>query len=110
MTKKNMQVENEATLSNKRIALLGGSSGIGLAVAQQVVEQGPHPVIASSNAERVQKAVASVNTPEKQRSSLQRRIIELPGTRKLATDERILALFGRVYEVKSYRHRRFNCG
>ena len=60
MTKKNMQVENEATLSNKRIALLGGSSGIGLAVAQQVVKQGAHPVIASSNAERVQKAVASV--------------------------------------------------
>ena len=55
MTKKNMQVENEATLSNKRIALLGGSSGIGLAVAQQVVEQGAQPVIASSNAERVQK-------------------------------------------------------
>ena len=60
MTKKNMQVENEATLSNKRIALLGGSSGIGLAVAQQVAEQGAQPVIASSNAERVQKAVASV--------------------------------------------------
>ena len=60
MTKKNMKVENEANLSNKRIALLGGSSGIGLAVAQQVVEQGAHPIIASSNGERVQKAVASV--------------------------------------------------
>ena len=58
MTKKNMQVEDEATLSNKRIALLGGSSGIGLAVAQQVVEQGAQPVIASSNAERVQKAAS----------------------------------------------------
>ena len=32
MTKKNMQVENEASLSNQRIALLGGASGIGLAV------------------------------------------------------------------------------
>ena len=31
MTKKNIQIENEATLSNKRIVLLGGSSGIGLA-------------------------------------------------------------------------------
>jgi NAD(P)-dependent dehydrogenase (short-subunit alcohol dehydrogenase family) len=60
MTKNNMQYENEATLLNKRIALLGGSSGIGLAVAQQVVEQGAHPIIASSNAERVQKAVATV--------------------------------------------------
>ena len=60
MTKNNMQYENEATLLNKRIALLGGSSGIGLAVAQQVVEQGAHPIIASSNAERVQNAVATV--------------------------------------------------
>ena len=60
MTKKNMQIENEATLSNKRIVLLGGSSGIGLAVAQQVVEQGAYPVIASSNAERVKKAIATV--------------------------------------------------
>ena len=60
MTKKNMQDENEATLSDKRIALLGGSSGIGLAVAQHVVEQGAHPIIASSKAERVQKAVATV--------------------------------------------------
>jgi NAD(P)-dependent dehydrogenase (short-subunit alcohol dehydrogenase family) len=60
MTKKDTQTENEATLANKRIVLLGGSSGIGLAVAQQVVEQGAHPVIVSSNAERVQKAVASV--------------------------------------------------
>ena len=60
MTKKNMQIENGATLWNKRIAPLGGSSGIGLAVEQQVVDQRARPVIASSNTERIQKAVASV--------------------------------------------------
>src|SRR5271170_472025 len=54
------QVENESTLMNKRIVLLGGSSGIGLAVAQQVVAQGAHAVIASSNQARVQEAAASL--------------------------------------------------
>ena len=44
-------------LQNKRVVILGGSSGIGLAVAEQVASQGAEIVIASSNAERVQKAV-----------------------------------------------------
>ena len=42
---------------NKRVVILGGSSGIGLAVAEQAASQGAKIVIASSNAERVQKAV-----------------------------------------------------
>ncbi len=44
-------------LHNKRVVILGGSSGIGLAVAKQAASQGAELVIASSNAERVQKAV-----------------------------------------------------
>ncbi len=36
--------------------MLGGSSGIGLAVAQQVVARGARAIIASSNAERVKQA------------------------------------------------------
>jgi NAD(P)-dependent dehydrogenase (short-subunit alcohol dehydrogenase family) len=44
-------------LQNKRVVILGGSSGIGLAIAEQVASQGAKIVIASSNAERVQKAV-----------------------------------------------------
>ena len=44
-------------LHNKRVVILGGSSGIGLAVAEQAGSQGAKLVIASSNAERVQKAV-----------------------------------------------------
>lgn len=47
-------------LQNKRVVILGGSSGIGLAVAEQAASQGAQIVIASSSAERVQKAVESV--------------------------------------------------
>ncbi len=44
-------------LHNKRVVILGGSSGIGLAVAAQAASQGAKLVIASSNAERVQNAI-----------------------------------------------------
>jgi NAD(P)-dependent dehydrogenase (short-subunit alcohol dehydrogenase family) len=47
-------------LQNKRVVILGGSSGIGLAVAEQAASQGAEIVIASSNAERVQRVVESV--------------------------------------------------
>jgi UDP-N-acetylglucosamine:LPS N-acetylglucosamine transferase len=33
MTQKNQQIVNQAGLSNQRVVVLGGSSGIGLAVA-----------------------------------------------------------------------------
>jgi NAD(P)-dependent dehydrogenase (short-subunit alcohol dehydrogenase family) len=42
---------------NKRVVILGGSSGIGLAVAEQAASRGAKLVIASSNMERIQKAV-----------------------------------------------------
>ncbi|MGC1684804.1 MAG: SDR family oxidoreductase [Candidatus Acidiferrales bacterium] len=48
------------SLRDKRVVLLGGSSGIGLAVAQQSASQGAKVVIVSSNAERIQKAVVSI--------------------------------------------------
>ena len=47
-------------LQNKRVIVLGGSSGIGLAVAQQAAWQGAKVVIASSNTERLRKAVETV--------------------------------------------------
>ena len=47
-------------LHNKRVVILGGSSGIGLAVAEQAASQGAKLVIASSNAERVQKVIESL--------------------------------------------------
>jgi NAD(P)-dependent dehydrogenase (short-subunit alcohol dehydrogenase family) len=55
------QIEKHSELSGKRIVVLGGSSGIGLAVAQQAVAQGATAVIASSNAERVKQAVATLD-------------------------------------------------
>jgi len=55
------QTENHGELSGKRIAVLGGSSGIGLAVAQQVVARGAQAIIASSNADRVKQAVATLD-------------------------------------------------
>jgi NAD(P)-dependent dehydrogenase (short-subunit alcohol dehydrogenase family) len=47
-------------LQYKRVVVVGGSSGIGLAVAQQAASQGAEVVIASSNHARVQRAVESV--------------------------------------------------
>ena len=47
-------------LQDKRVVVLGGSSGIGLEVAEQAASQGASVVIASSSAERVQKAVESI--------------------------------------------------
>jgi NAD(P)-dependent dehydrogenase (short-subunit alcohol dehydrogenase family) len=47
-------------LQQKRVVVVGGSSGIGLAVAQQAASQGAKVVIVSSNAERIQKAVERI--------------------------------------------------
>src|SRR5258706_12182953 len=54
------QIENHGELSEKRTVVIGGSSGIGLAVAQQVVARGARAIIASSNADRVKQAVGGV--------------------------------------------------
>src|SRR5258707_14128455 len=61
MTQKNQQVESHAGLSDKRIVVLGGSSGIGLAVSQQAVAQWATAIIASSNAEEVKQAATTLD-------------------------------------------------
>ena len=48
------------TLTDKRIIILGGTSGIGLAVAQAAAAEGARIVLASSNMARVQEALASL--------------------------------------------------
>jgi NAD(P)-dependent dehydrogenase (short-subunit alcohol dehydrogenase family) len=48
------------TLDGKRIVVLGGSSGIGLATAQAAARQGAAVVIASSRKQRVEKALATL--------------------------------------------------
>src|SRR6201982_796513 len=60
MTQK-QQIENPGERPEKRMVVLGGSSGIGLAVAEQVVARGARAIIASSNAERVKQAVATLD-------------------------------------------------
>jgi len=45
---------------NKRVVIVGGSSGIGLAVAEEAASQGADVVIVSSSAERVHEAIKSI--------------------------------------------------
>ena len=47
-------------IEKKRVVIIGGSSGIGLAIAEEVVSQGAEVVIVSSNAVRVQEAIQSI--------------------------------------------------
>lgn len=54
-----MQLKND--FPQKRVIVMGGSSGIGLAVAQQAASLGAKVVIVSSNAERVRQAVDSIS-------------------------------------------------
>lgn len=60
MVRKDPNAEAGTGLANKRVVVLGGSSGIGLAVAAGVVEQGANVVVASSNAQRVQEVVTNL--------------------------------------------------
>jgi NAD(P)-dependent dehydrogenase (short-subunit alcohol dehydrogenase family) len=50
----------ENSFENKRIVIVGGSSGIGLAVAEEAASQGADVVIVSSSTERVQEAIKSI--------------------------------------------------
>ena len=50
----------ENGFENKRVVIVGGSSGIGFAVAEEAASQGAKVVIVSSKAERVQEAIHSI--------------------------------------------------
>ena len=50
----------ENGFDGKRVVIVGGSSGIGLAVAEEAASQGAKVVIVSSKAERVQEAIRSI--------------------------------------------------
>jgi len=54
----------ENGFENKRVVIVGGSSGIGLAVAEEAASQGADVVIVSSSAERVQEAIKSIGGGE----------------------------------------------
>ena len=48
------------TLNGKRIVVLGGSSGIGLATAQAALREGASVIIASSQQARVEQALSTL--------------------------------------------------
>jgi NAD(P)-dependent dehydrogenase (short-subunit alcohol dehydrogenase family) len=54
--------ETAMTLEGKRIVVLGGSSGIGLATAQAAAREGATVVIASSRKDRIDEALATLPT------------------------------------------------
>jgi NAD(P)-dependent dehydrogenase (short-subunit alcohol dehydrogenase family) len=60
VAQKDQDTKPESGLRNKRIVVLGGSSGIGLAVAQQAVELSAEVVIVSSDAQKIQRAVTTL--------------------------------------------------
>lgn len=51
---------SQHTLKNQRVVIIGGSSGIGLAVAQQAVEQGAQVVLAARSLSRLEQARQSL--------------------------------------------------
>jgi NAD(P)-dependent dehydrogenase (short-subunit alcohol dehydrogenase family) len=53
-------MQQKIGLQGKRVIILGGSSGIGLAVAEQATSQGANVVVVSSDSERVKKAIQTV--------------------------------------------------
>ncbi len=82
-------------LQDKRVVVVGGSSGIGLAVAQLAAAQGAKVVIASSNAERVRKAAESIGP-------------EVQGQAVDVSDERAIATF--FTKLGSFDHLVFTAG
>ena len=53
-------MSRENGFENKRVVIVGGSSGIGLAVAEESASRGAEVMIVSSSAERVQEAIKAI--------------------------------------------------
>lgn len=85
------------SINGKRVVVIGGTSGIGLAVAEQAVKQGAEIVIASSDQSRVEEAAAKLAAAGQVR-----------GIRVDATDEAsIRSLFD---EVGAFDHLVYTAG
>ena len=53
-------MQRQNGLENKRVVVMGGSSGIGLAVAELSATHGAEVVIASSQEARIQQAISAI--------------------------------------------------
>ncbi len=53
-------------LANKKVVIIGGSSGIGFAAASALIEEGASVVIGSSSSDRVAAAVQRLSDPAQQ--------------------------------------------
>ncbi|MCV5632820.1 SDR family NAD(P)-dependent oxidoreductase, partial [Escherichia coli] len=49
-----------STLHNQQIVIIGGTSGLGLATAQQAIEQGAKVIIGGSSREQLDTALAEL--------------------------------------------------
>lgn len=56
-------LKGKGTIKNQKIIIVGGSTGIGYAVAQKSLAAGAHVVIGSRSLEKLQKAVLSIGQP-----------------------------------------------
>ena len=86
---------SSSALAGKTVVIIGGSSGIGLAVAQAVLREGGRPVVASSSAERVAAVVQGLGA----------------GARGLTVNVRDEADLGRAFgEVGAFDHLVYTAG
>jgi NAD(P)-dependent dehydrogenase (short-subunit alcohol dehydrogenase family) len=53
-------------LVGKRVAIIGGTSGIGFAAARSLIEEGAHVIVGSSNQSRVDEAIKRLNDSNEQ--------------------------------------------
>jgi len=58
--RRSLDAMNTSTLQGQRIVILGGSAGIGLAVAERALSEGAHVLIASHDRARVDRAVSQL--------------------------------------------------
>lgn len=55
-----MNTQSTSTLNGKKVIVLGGSAGIGLATAKAAAAEGANVIIVSSNQQRIDKALAEL--------------------------------------------------
>jgi NAD(P)-dependent dehydrogenase (short-subunit alcohol dehydrogenase family) len=90
-------------LSNINILIVGGSSGIGFAVAEAVLEHGASVTIASSSSERVQAALDRLGNayPKAAKSRLSGYTVDLGGD---DVEEQIIELFNKTGKLHHIIH------